>query len=133
MDEFVQMLGDANLLNEFFGNRECGPLWNISMMTNRDELGNERHLNMTFVEFCEAIARVADKFDMANMEDFFPDYKAKHETQLDKKLESTFLQIIKNCLDPRHFAAMHSRYSKIVETEIENAKLGLITQFAKES
>ena len=65
LDEFTQMLGDAGLLNEHFGNREVGPLWNLSMMTNKDELNSERHLNMTFVEFLEAIARVADRFEMA--------------------------------------------------------------------
>ena len=46
LDEFTQLLGDAGLLNEHFGNREVGPLWNLSMMTNKDEVNNEKHLNM---------------------------------------------------------------------------------------
>jgi hypothetical protein len=94
LDEFVQCLSDANLLNEYFGNREAGPLFNVSMMTNKDETLNEKHLNMTFVEFLEALARVADKFDMVNMVDNFPEYKAKSPWGLDKKLESTLIQIV---------------------------------------
>ena len=61
------------------------------MMTNKAELESERHLNMTFVEFLEALARVADKFDMENMEDYFPEYEAKNPFGLDKKLESTLI------------------------------------------
>ena len=31
------------------------------MMTRVDELSEEKHINMTFVEFMEAVARIADK------------------------------------------------------------------------
>ena len=89
LEEFVQMLQDARLIDENFGNREAGPLFNVSMMTNRKELETEKHLNMTFVEFLEALARVADKFSMSNIEDHFPEYKSKNPYSLDKKLEST--------------------------------------------
>ena len=78
MDEFTNLLSTAGLLNEHFGNREVGPLWNLSMMTNKDEVNNEKHLNMTLPEFYEAISRVADRFDMKNLEDFFPEYPGKH-------------------------------------------------------
>jgi len=121
------MLGKAQLLNEHFGNREAGPLWNMSMMTNINEVASEKHLNMTFVEFLEAIGRVADKFDMANMVDLFPEYKAKSPYGLDKKLESTFFVLIKNCLSDKHYRQIHKKYSELVETELENLKLGLVT------
>ena len=85
------MLSDAELLNENFGNREAGPLWNVSKMTNPDELGNEKHLNMNFVEFLEAMARVADKFKLENLKDHFPEMKPKSPSGLDKKLESTLI------------------------------------------
>ena len=130
LDEFTTMLGNAGLLNEFFGNRECGPLWNLSMMTNKDEINNEKHLNMTFVEFLEAIGRVADRFDMANMEDLFPEYVAKSPYGLDKKLESTFFVLIKYCLSQKHYNQTLKKYTETVETELENLKLGLVTQFA---
>ena len=37
------------------------------MMTQVDEINNERHLNMNFTEFIEAIARVADKLNLPNV------------------------------------------------------------------
>ena len=33
------------------------------MMTRVDELSSEQHVNMTLVEFLEALARLADKMD----------------------------------------------------------------------
>lgn len=110
LDEFTQLLGDAGLLNEFFGNREAGPLWNLSMMTNKDELNSEKHLNMTFVEFLEAIGRVSDKLDTANLADLFPDYPAKHPTKLDKKLETVFFMLIKT-VGGKHYDQMHAKYT----------------------
>lgn len=73
------------------------------MMTNKDELASEKHINMTQVEFLEALARVADKFDLANLNDFFPEYPAKSPFGLDKKLESTILVLIKECLGMKHY------------------------------
>ena len=131
LEEFVQLLSDGGLLNEHFGNREAGPLWNLAMMTNKDELTSDKHLQMTFVEFLEALARVADKFDMQNMEDFFPDYKAKSPFQLDKKLESTMLTLMSKLLQPKQYKAQHGKYKQLVQTELDNLKLGLVTQFAR--
>jgi len=131
LEEFVNLLSDGGLLNEHFGNREAGPLWNLAMMTNKEELTNEKHLNMSFVEFLEALARVADKFDMQNMEDFFPDYKAKSPFGLDKKLESTALTLMKAAFPEKQYNQQFNRYKAMVQTELENLKLGLVTQFAR--
>ena len=131
LDEFTQMLGDAGLLNEHFGNREVGPLWNLSMMTNKDELNSERHLNMTFVEFLEAIARVADRFEMANLTDFFPEYEAKSPWELDKKLESTFLLLIRASQTPKVFKQQLAKYGETVAAELEALKLGIQTTFSR--
>ncbi len=44
LEEFVRLLSDAGLINEHFGIREAGPLWNLSMMTNKDETLSDKHL-----------------------------------------------------------------------------------------
>lgn len=62
LEEFVTLLSQSHVINENFGIKEAGPLYSVSMMTNKDELENEKHLSMTFVEFLEAICRVADKY-----------------------------------------------------------------------
>jgi len=78
LEEFVQMLRDGRLIDENFGVREAGPIFNVSLMTNRKELETEKHLNMSFVEFLESLARVADKLNLSNLEDHFPEYKSKN-------------------------------------------------------
>ena len=41
--------------------RELGPLFNLSIMTQVDEIFSERHAQMSFLEFVEALCRVADR------------------------------------------------------------------------
>ena len=72
LEEYVDMFAKAELLDENFGYREIGPLFNMSMMTQKNEIESDRHLNMTFVEFIECLARCADKFDLQFLEDHFP-------------------------------------------------------------
>ena len=36
-------------------------IYNLSMMTQVDEIHNTRHMDMRFIEYVEALARVADK------------------------------------------------------------------------
>ena len=77
LDEFIDMFSRGNLIDENFGQREIGVLFNLSMMTNKYELETEKHLNMTFVEFLEAIARCAHKFENGVLRNFVPELKAK--------------------------------------------------------
>lgn len=46
------------------------------MQTNKNETEKETHLNMTFLEFLEALARCSDKFDLEYMENYTLDLKA---------------------------------------------------------
>ena len=41
--------------------REIGIIYNISHMTNVNEIERDTHMRMEYSEFVEAIARVADK------------------------------------------------------------------------
>lgn len=69
------MMHDAGVLNDKFSVNQVTSLWNLSMMTQVDEISNERHLQMNFIEFIEAICRVADKLS-------FPDVLSEY---LEKK------------------------------------------------
>ena len=46
---------------ENFGESDIGTQFNLAMMTQINEIHSGRHLNMQFLEFAEAIARIADK------------------------------------------------------------------------
>ena len=67
MDEFNQLIIGGNVLDEKFGEREISPLFNLSMMTQKNELEFDRHMNMVTVEFIEALGRVADRIAIPHL------------------------------------------------------------------
>ena len=63
LDEFNEMIINSGIVDDSFGTREISPLFNLSMMTQKNELDFDRHYNMIPVEMIEAIGRVADKLN----------------------------------------------------------------------
>jgi hypothetical protein len=61
LPEFIDLITASNVVDDNFGAREIGTLFNLSMITQVDELNKERHCRMTFLEFLEAFCRVADR------------------------------------------------------------------------
>lgn len=130
-EEFVGMLEAASLLNENFANREALPLWNLSMMTNKEETASEKHLNMTFVEFLEALARVADRMELENLEDHFPEYKGRSAFQLDKKIECLLFRLIQTTLGEKAYRQQMTAYRQKVAIELQAEEEGLEVAFGK--
>ncbi len=69
MGEFIEMVTDSGVVDDNFGTREISPLYNLAMMTQKNELDYDRHMNMVHTEFIEALARVADKLAIPNLLD----------------------------------------------------------------
>lgn len=115
LEEFVFMFTEAGLVDENFGQREIGPLFNMAMMTNVKETESDRHLNMFFLEFLEALARCADRFEIDKLEDFFPDFKSKNKYQLDKKLESVCFKLMQRFLGQKVFDSVYQKYKEHIE------------------
>ena len=65
--EFEDMIVECNCLNERFGSKQLAAQYNLSMMTQVEEIDSERHLNMVFIEFLEAIVRVAENLAIPNI------------------------------------------------------------------
>lgn len=61
LDELSDICKHCNLYDENFVERDMQLAFNLSMMTQFDELSNDRIFQMTFIEFLEAFARIADK------------------------------------------------------------------------
>lgn len=62
LGSFTEMIIKSNVIHdENFGERDIGTQFNLAMMTQINEIHSGRHLNMQFLEFAEAIARIADK------------------------------------------------------------------------
>ena len=46
LDEFIEMINMSGIISDTFGSREIGPLFNLSMMTQKNELDFDRHFSM---------------------------------------------------------------------------------------
>lgn len=63
IDEFICMISESGVLRYEVGhgNSEIGSQFNLAMMTHVDEISKDKHLQMFYYEFLEAVARVAHK------------------------------------------------------------------------
>ena len=59
LDEFNELINNSNILKSSnVAPGDVGASFNVSMMTQVDELEKERHIQMSFVEFIEALFRI---------------------------------------------------------------------------
>jgi hypothetical protein len=61
LEEYTDVVTNSGLVNEFFVARETDLCFNLAMMTQIDELSNDRYREMTFVEYLEALGRACDE------------------------------------------------------------------------
>ena len=61
LNRLIDLITDSGVCDDNFGAREIGVIYNLSMMTQVDEIHHTRHMDMRFIEYVEALARVADK------------------------------------------------------------------------
>ena len=98
------------------------------MMTQVDEIDKDKHINMTFVEFLDAVVRVAEKveiphcvsdeFEWGEME-IEPEARDRYaKRDLITKLESLIMFMIKGSLPA-------TSYAKYLKTLAEYADAGL--------
>ena len=64
LTEFTELIVNSDCLSDNFGAKQIGSQFNLAMMTQVDEIYKDRHINMTFVEFIEAVVRVAEKTEI---------------------------------------------------------------------
>ena len=62
--EFNECIINTNCLSDNFGAKQIGNMYNLAMMTQVDEIEKDKHINMVFIEFLEAVVRVADKTEI---------------------------------------------------------------------
>lgn len=88
LHEFRLMCNEAGLCNENFVMREIDMCFRQAMMTEVDEILHGEHLQMVYVEFIEAIARIADQIVNDSGEQKIP---------LKNKLEKIFPMLLQVC------------------------------------
>ena len=77
MAEFKDMVLKYDLLDDFLVERDIALSFNLAMMTQVDELTVDRHFQMTFVEFLEALARLAEKKSMTPLGEISDEYSVE--------------------------------------------------------
>lgn len=68
VDEFETLWNACGLIEDNFVQRDVAICFNLSMMTQVDELNSEKFMRMTYIEWLEAIARAADIISLSPYE-----------------------------------------------------------------
>jgi len=100
-EEYLEIFGVSGLINEIFTEREAITSFAQAMMTQIDELDNDRHMKMQMLEFLEAISRAADILSLAPPETivffiFLLLFKKPEEWPLEKRQKQTLGQKLYN-------------------------------------
>ncbi len=117
MDEFIQMVTDGQVVDDKFGSREIGILYNQSMFTQVDEIDDDRHTKMGLDEFMDAIGRVADRLAVASPYD---ESKAERTAEQLAKLP-TFVKL-KNFIEILLKLTLRKDFVDMVEKKIMGIK-----------
>lgn len=91
LSEFEAIIQGTDLITETFTVREIGLAFNLSMMTQVQELDTDRQYQMHFLEFIEAFSRAAD---MAKVPDPVTKEKPNESTPLSQMLSWTLPRLI---------------------------------------
>lgn len=95
LEEFSDICTNSGLINEFFVAREIDVCYNLAMMTQVDELNNDRFREMTFVEFLEALGRACGEASMAPIGESLTE--ASRQQPLHKKIENAMPYLLRIC------------------------------------
>lgn len=122
-------------MDDEFGQREIGTLYNLAMMTRVDELNDEKHMNMTYVEFLEGIGRIADRLKLPpvieegseQLREFDKVLKSIEvrrksmvlPTPLSKKIETFIYMMSMSCLSREHNIVLRKQILKLHMTKKE--------------
>ena len=101
IEEFRQLCIDGRLIPEKLPARELDSCFSLAIMVQVDELFEKRHIEMTFVEFLEALCRVCWYFNINSIKDpeeieFHENFK-EEEPDLAKKVEKAMWNLYHLC------------------------------------
>jgi len=128
LSEFNDCIINSNCLSGNFGAKTIGSMYSLAMMTQVDEIDKDKHINMVFIEFIEAIVRTSDKTEIPHCvidefswgeSDILPEMRdtyAKRESVI--KLESFIMFLIRGNLS-------YAAYTKYLNTLEEYKTAGL--------
>lgn len=71
MADFFDICAKLDLFTENFGEKDVNLAFNLSKMTDIDEISNDKIFMMQFIEFFEAMARIADTISLPKVSNEF--------------------------------------------------------------
>ncbi|CAD8076826.1 unnamed protein product [Paramecium sonneborni] len=102
LDELKDVCNTANLYDENFVERDVNLAFCLSMLTQVDELESDRLFQMQWIEFMEALARIADKYSpigIGKQNDKEWTYEQRFSQPLYYKLEAFMVHLIHTSVD----------------------------------
>lgn len=130
------MIEESGIFATELGRNDISTLWNLSIQTQVDELHSERHMQMHFPEFIEAVCRVADRAiipnffrdgsEFKNFEDFVihgptsPHYQKYKARALHEKIEAFLILLGKQCLDKIWHLMQISQLKLMIENGLKS-------------
>jgi len=107
-EEWSELCSYSGLINDFFPARETDLVFNLAMSVRVDELTESKHMEMTFVEFLEALARACDKASMppADVPAGTWSPEALQRQALSVKIRNAVPALLKLCPKSMHDAVM---------------------------
>ena len=103
LEEFRELCKDAKFENEKCGLRDIDLSFALAMMVQVDEVYKKRHIEMSFVEFLEALARVCNcsdnmkKYPRNEKDEIKELYQSNPERKLHEKIEDNMPNLLKLC------------------------------------
>ena len=101
VEDFLGLVQENGMVNEVFSVRYAAICFHLALVSRVDEISSLEHMQASFLEFLEALARCCDLNDSSDIEkDIFRGY-SNSDILLDKKLEATmdnfsYLKVRKN-------------------------------------
>lgn len=103
LEEFRDLCNDSRLVNENLVARDTDLVFSLAMMTRVDEVYKKDHLEMTYVEFLEALCRAIDKASIPTPPEELDEEEQKlypedpKSLMLDVKIRNAMKLLIKVC------------------------------------
>ncbi|CAD8165096.1 unnamed protein product [Paramecium pentaurelia] len=118
LDELHEICGQAGLFDEKFVDRDADLAFNLSMMLQIDELESDRIFQMTFVEFMEAIARIAEKVSLPAAPDM--SWEQRQQQPLHIKLERLLILLAQTCASEEYKQQFGNPQKSIFDVQPED-------------
>eukprot|EP00347_Sterkiella_histriomuscorum_P000204 403376781 len=131
LDEFQQMLINSDIFSESFGTREVGIHFSLSKMTEVNEVDNEKHMQMQFIEFIEGLGRIAEKINIESLRQKFgmdedvedKAYLADSDSKLSSKIEFLIRLLMDSNLNVGGYNKKFKEANKKLESNIKVTKI----------